>query len=192
MWTDRHGNRCSKRLPVGIYTLAAVQSFDYFEAVGFAEQLYGKHGIYFDIVSQMCLALDAAQQVRLAVIDGSCQWDQNNSEQAELHTLVNAPSGQVSVFIVGGIQQDTGPLAGCAGHAPDTPAAVVSGSVGTKFTLAHEVGHILLTSSYSPVHETSTSNIMIGGTHRIPVNGSPDFNEAQLRQIMSSRLLQSS
>jgi hypothetical protein len=191
MKKDRHGNECSKRLPVGIYTLAAVQSFDYFEAVSFAERLYGKHGIFFDIVTQMCMALDAEQQVRLAVIDGSCEWDQNNSEQAELHTLVSAPPGQVSVFIVGGIQQDTGPLAGCAGHAPTTPAAVVSGSVGTKFTLAHEVGHILLTSGYSPVHESVNTNIMIGGTHQIPINSSPDFNAAQLQKILAHPLLQS-
>jgi hypothetical protein len=191
MKKDRHGNECSKRLPVGIYTLAAVQSFDYFEAVTFAEKLYGKHGIFFDIVAQMCLALDEAQQLQLAVIDGSCEWDQNNAEQAELHKLVNAPAGQVSVFIVGGIRQDTGPLAGCAGHAPATPAAVVSGSVGTKFTLAHEVGHILLTSGFSPVHESVNTNIMIGGTHQIPINSSPDFNAAQLQKILAHPLLQS-
>ena len=187
---DKHGNECSKRLPVGIYTLALVESFDYFEAVEVAEKLYGKHGIFFDVVTQLCLALDEAQQVRLAVIDGSCEWDQNNSEQAELHTLANAPQGQVSVFIVGGIQTDSGSLAGCAGHAPTTPAAVVSGKAGTKFTLSHEVGHILLTSSFSPVHETSTSNIMISSTRNLSVN-EPNFNEAQLRKIMSHPLLQS-
>ena len=188
MLTDKHGNECSKRLPVAIYTLSTV-SFDYFWALRYAEQLYGKHGIFFDVVDQSCLALSAAEQVSLAVIDGTCRWDQNNSEQDDLHSLVNPPPGRVCVFIVGGIQQPSGPLAGCAGHAPDKPAAVVSGTLGTNYTLAHEVGHILLTSSFSPVHETSPSNIMVGGTHRIPVNSSPDFNAAQVRQVLQSDLL---
>lgn len=188
MRTDKYGNECSKRLPVGIYTLSTM-SFDYFVSLTFAEQLYGKHGILFDVVDQRCLALSAAQQVSLAVIDGTCEWDQNNSEQDDLHALVSAPPGRLCVFIVGGIQKPDGPLAGCAGHAPDTPAVVVSGAMGTNYTLAHEIGHVLLTSSYSPVHETSTSNIMVGGTWRIPANSSPDFDADQVRQILTSNLL---
>lgn len=190
MKTDKHGNKCSQRLLVHIFSLALPQ-FDYGKAITFAEKLYGSNGIYFDIGQQQCLALSAAQQVKLQVIDGACKWDQNNAEQDDLFDLVKARifSG-IAVFIVGGISTSaTSTLAGCAGHAPLKPAVVVS-ATGTMYTLAHELGHVLLTSSYSPVHETSTSNIMINGTHQIPAGSSPTFNASQITQIKKSTHLQ--
>ncbi len=188
MKKDKHGNECTKRLSLAIYTLAQVK-FEYFKALEFAEKLYGKHGILFDVVAQQCLALKKADQVKLAVIDGTCKWDQNNSEQDDLWELVKPPVGRLVVFIVGGIQKPKGPSAGCAGHAPSKPAVVVSGSLGTNFTLAHEVGHVLLTSDFTPVHTFSKRNIMVNGTHKIPKKSFPDFNRKQLKQIMKSKLL---
>lgn len=190
MKTDKHGNKCDKRLPVAIYSLA-LPKFDYDKAITFAEKLYGSNGIYFDIRQEQCLNVSAAQQVKLEVIDGACKWDQNNSEQDDLYNLVDTwVSNSIVIFIVGGIKTSaTSTLAGCAGHAPSKPAVVVS-ATGTMYTLAHELGHVLLTSSYSPVHETSTSNIMVSGTHRIPAGSSPTFNASQVTQIKKSKHLQ--
>ena len=186
MKKDKHGNQCNKLLPVNIFSLA-LPAFDYNKAITFAEKLYGSNGIYFDIRQELCLALSAAQQTKLAVIDGECKWDQNNAEQDDLFNLVKGRVGTgISVFIVGGINTDgANTLAGCAGHNPAKPAVVVS-ATGTMYTLAHELGHVLLTSTYSPVHETITSNIMINGTHKIPANSSPTFNVSQIRQITKS------
>ncbi len=186
MKKDKHGNQCSKLLPVNIFELAPPQ-FDYFKAVTFAEKLYGSNGIYFDIRQGLCLALTSAQQTKLAVIDGQCKWDQNNSEQDDLFELVKGRVGTgISIFIVGGINTDgTNTLAGCAGHSPSKPAVVVS-ATGTIYTMAHELGHVLLTSTFSPVHETSNTNIMVNGTHNIPAGSSPTFNANQIKQIMKS------
>jgi hypothetical protein len=189
MKKDKHGNECKKLVHATIYTLALPQ-FDYHKAVEFTEKLYGSNGIYVSWGFGQCLALSEAQEIKLKVIDGTCKWDQNNSEQDDLYNLVKArnPSG-ILIFIVGGIKTDaTKTLAGCAGHEPSKPAAVVS-ATGTMYTMAHELGHVLLTSSYSPVHETSTSNIMVNGTHRIPAGSSPTFNASQITQIMKSKHL---
>ncbi len=186
MKKDKHGNECTKLLRVNIFTLA-VPAFDYSKSITFAEKLYGSNGIYFDIGQQLCLALTEAQQVKLKVIDGTCKWDQNNAEQDALYDLVKSRmiSG-IAIFIVGGIQTDsTKTLAGCAGHDPAKPAVVVS-ATGTMYTLAHELGHVLLTSGFSPVHESSNSNIMVNGTHNIPANSSPTFNAAQIAQLKKS------
>lgn len=189
MKKDKHGNQCNKLLPVNIFTLAAVK-FDYAKAITYAEKLYGSNGIYFDIRQQMCLALSEEQAIKLAVIDGQCKWDQNNAEQDDLFELVKGRVGSgISIFIVGGINTDgTNTLAGCAGHDPSKPAVVVS-ATGTMYTLAHELGHVLLTSTFSPVHETVTSNIMINGTHKIPENSFPTFNKTQVTQILKSKHL---
>ncbi|MBK8182946.1 MAG: hypothetical protein IPK63_08600 [Candidatus Competibacteraceae bacterium] len=186
MKKDKHGNSCNKLLPVNIFTLAAVK-FDYNKSITFAEKLYGSNGIYFDIRQQLCLALTETQQTKLAVIDGQCKWDQNNAEQDDLFELVKGRVGAgISIFIVGGINTDgKTTLAGCAGHSPSKPAAVVS-ATGTMYTLAHELGHVLLTSTFSPVHETSNSNIMVNGTHNIPADSFPTFNATQIKQILKS------
>ncbi|MEZ5584062.1 MAG: hypothetical protein R3F37_16180 [Candidatus Competibacteraceae bacterium] len=101
MKTDKHGNKCDKRLPVAIYSLA-LPKFDYDKAITFAEKLYGSNGIYFDIRQEQCLNVSAAQQVKLEVIDGACKWDQNNSEQDDLYNLVDTwVSNSIVIFIVG-------------------------------------------------------------------------------------------
>lgn len=189
MKKDKHGNECDKLVHATIYTLASPK-FDYFKAVEFTEKLYGSNGIYVSWGFGQCLALSKAQQVKLKVIDGACKWDQNNAEQDDLYDLVGAKNySGILIFIVGGIKTDaTKTLAGCAGHAPSKPAVVVS-ATGTMYTMAHELGHVLLTSSFTPVHETSTSNIMVSGTHRIAAGSSPTFNAAQVTQIKKSKLL---
>ncbi|MBL8259677.1 MAG: hypothetical protein JNM60_07720 [Candidatus Competibacteraceae bacterium] len=185
MKKDKHGNQCSKLLPVNIFTLAPVK-FDYAKAITYAEKLYGSNGIYFDIRQQACLALTDEQTVKLAVIDGQCKWDQNNAEQDDLFELVKDRVGTgITAFIVGGIHDGANSIAGCAGHNPAKPAIAVS-AAGTLYTLAHELGHVLLTSTFAPVHETVTSNIMINGTHKIPENSFPTFNKKQIAQILKS------
>lgn len=74
MRKDKHGNECSKHLPVSVYTLA-ITRFDYIKAQTFAEKLYGKNGILFDVTGSS-LWLNKADQVKLAIIDGACKWDQ--------------------------------------------------------------------------------------------------------------------
>lgn len=187
---DRHGNTCHKRIQIHIYSLRSPR-WDYSWAIEYAEQLYGSNGIYFDIRTAVCPVISEADDVALNVVDGTCRWDQSNTEQDRLHTAVGLGSYQgIAVFIVGGINNNGSTISGCAGHKPSKPTAVVS-ATGTNYTLAHEVGHVLLGSDYSPVHTSSTSNIMIGGTWQIPNGTRPTFNNNQVAELKRSTLLDS-
>lgn len=181
--------RNTKAISIHVRTLAT-PGFDYSRAISMARMIYGNIGVAFNVMSEFCPAMSDSSSVDLSIVDGNCSWDQFNTEQTDLYSRARPGSSGITVFIVGGIREDAGnSLAGCAGHAPGKPAAVVSASAGTIFTIAHEVGHVLLGSGYTPVHSADTSNIMISGTWRIPTGAIPYFTENQRQQILRSPLL---
>ena len=188
MKKDKYGNNCTKRLPIHIRTLA-LPNFNYSKAIEIAGKLFGSNGIFMDIRSEFCLALSEADAVKFNVIDGECKWNQFSSEQEDLYELAKiSPGSGVAVCIVGGVKTSSGSLNGCAGHAPSKPAVVI-GADATVYTLAHEIGHVLLGPSFSPVHTESTSNIMYKSTNGIPAGSSPTFNAEQATQIKKSGFL---
>src|SRR6056297_588503 len=110
MSTDQYGNECSKRLSLHIRTLA-LPEFNYNDAIDYAARLYGSIGVHFQVRSESCVVMNSAQSTRLAVIDGTCDWNQNNSEQDDLWDLAGISIGRgVVAFIVGGINTGSGTL----------------------------------------------------------------------------------
>ena len=103
---------------------------------------------------------------------------------------IRANAAGVRVFFVAGlVELDGGSLKGCAGHAPGKPACVIDSNIATMFTLSHELGHVLLTSSFSPVHHPSNNNIMFRVTDGHTLSRPPVFDAAQITQIRSNALL---
>ena len=53
-----------------------------------------------------------------------------------------------------------------------------------KYDMAHEVGHVLLGSSFTPVHTSDSKNVMVSvpGSPKTPLTFTPD----QLTQIRKS------
>lgn len=183
--------RTQKHLDIHISTLNPPR-FDYGAAIRFALDLYGAIGIQLRIRTEICPALSEADATRLAVINGDCHWNQFNTEQDDLYARagIRASASGVRIFFVGGlVELDGGSLKGCAGHAPGKPSCVIDSNIATIFTLSHELGHVLLTSSYSPVHHTSTSNIMYRVTDGHSLSNPPSFDAAQITQIRSNALL---
>lgn len=187
MKTDRHGNECSHEARITIRSIA-LPEFDYAMAKRNAEQLYGSNGIYFNVVSEQCTALSEEMALRLAVIDGTCRWNQFSEEQDDLYDAVGGSmfSGILVCFVGSLMKPDGGRLNGCAGHEPAKPTAVI-GKSATVWTMAHEVGHILLSPSYSPVHTASSGNIMYRRSSTFTAASSPSFDAAQVTQMKSSR-----
>lgn len=150
-----------------------------------ATRVYGQHGICIQMASGQSLLLSAADQLTLDVIDGECQWNQESAEQRRLFGLGGRADSGILVYYVNRIQQTDGSsLNGCAGHIPSRPAVVVAAS-GSQWTLAHEVGHVLLRPTFSPVHATSPANVMYAPTTSITANP-PSFDAAQLTAIRNS------
>ena len=65
----------------------------------------------------------------------------------------------------------------------DRPACIVA-KAGSKFCTAHEVCHVLLTPSFTPVHITDPNNLM----HPVDVNRTttPGLTAAQVTQVKAS------
>ena len=119
----------------------------------------------------MSLALDPFQQITLNVIDGQCLWGQENDDQRTLFAAGGGRSGvmvtDIMVYFVNNIRKpDSTPLNGCAGHKPALPAVVVAAG-GSWWTMAHQVGHVLLGPHFNPVHEPKSVYVMFIPTQSI-------------------------
>lgn len=183
---DPLGNKCDFTVRIHVRQVANSQS-SVFEQVRNAQRVYGKVGIYFDVGTMESIALDAAAYSRLAVVTTECNWDEDSPEQAELFERVGASplqQGILAVF-VRDIRKPDRFTNGCAGHSPHRAAVVVS-AFASPWTLAHEVGHVLLGSSFLPVHTTSRDNVMFSPTSDLHPSVPPGFDLTQQAQIFRS------
>ena len=145
--------------------------------------VYAQYGIRVEFGSGMSLNLSADEAARLQQIDGQCRWQVTGGEFAELQNMGGfIPGNEIAVFFIDRFQQN---LNGCGGHMPHRPACLVA-RAGTKFCTAHEVCHVLLTSSFSPVHINDPRNLM----HPVDLARSqtPGLTAAQVIQIKNSPL----
>ncbi len=147
------------------------------------QMVYAQYGIQIVFGSGMSLRLSDADARRLERLDGSCAWNITSGEYAQLQRLGPAvPNNAIVVYFIDRFAQA---LNGCGGHLRNRPACIVA-RAGTQWCTAHEVGHVLLTSSFSPVHVNDTSNLM----HPIDLARSttPTLNQAQVTRIKASPL----
>jgi hypothetical protein len=184
--TDPLGNRCYHCVRVHVRSVVNV-GIDIAQAIRNAQKIYGDKGIFFEVISQQSIMLNTADFGRLSVVNGQCQWNQESPEQADLFSRVNSFDmlGVTAVFVKG-IQTLSGPLNGCAGHA-NWRAGVMMGSACTPWTLAHEVGHVLLGASYSPVHTNSPNNIMFASSAVFTQASNPSLDSGQVTQMLRSQ-----
>jgi len=123
-----------------------------------AETVYGQYGIKIEFANGESLALTPDQATIFDRIDQDCNWDIDDGELDELHSLGSpAPATDVLVYYVKGFKKTT--LLGCGGHAKSRPALTVAARAA-RWDTGHELGHVLLTSAFSPVHLDDVRNLM--------------------------------
>lgn len=147
------------------------------QALRNAAIVYGQYGIDFQFGSGESLLLSEAQTRLFDRIDQQCNWNITTGEYDQLHRLgTPCPHTDVKVFFVNRMRG----VLGCGGHAPNRPAATVAREAW-RWDMAHEVGHVLLTSSFSPVHHPHARNLM----NAFPANNAviKVLTDAQVRQI---------
>ena len=143
--------------------------------------VYAQFGIKVEFASGMSLLLDPAKAKALEQIDGQCTWKPTTGEFAELLELGGrVPATDIAVFF---IDRFSASINGCGGHLQDRPACIVA-KAGSKFCTAHEVCHVLLTSSFTPVHITDSTNLM----HPVDLARAktPGLTAAQVTQVKAS------
>ena len=145
--------------------------------------VYAQFGIRVDFGSGQSLGLSPEETDKFKQIDGQCKWNVTGSEFGELQQLGGPlPSNDITVFFVERFEQA---LNGCGGHLPNRPACIVA-KAGTNFCTAHEVCHVLLTSSFTPVHIDVATNLM--HSVDLPRSKTPTLTPEQVAQIKSSPL----
>jgi peptidoglycan hydrolase-like protein with peptidoglycan-binding domain len=146
-----------------------------------AEELYAQYGIRIDMMNGQSLLFAPGDQARFEKVNQQCLWDLSVGEFNELHSRGGpAPNTDVLVYFVRSFKEQ---LNGCGGHAKGRPACTIA-ETGTRWTVAHELGHVLLGSAFAPVHVNDTRNIMNVTTRTI--TSTPTFTDKQLAQIRKS------
>jgi hypothetical protein len=155
------------------------------------KEVFAQYAIDVVMMSGQSVQLSPDEQLTLNIVDGDCQWDQVSDEQRLLHGTGSKQGvgvNDITVYFATTIRKNNGEtLQGCAGHAPDRPAVMIAASAVDKTTMAHEVCHVLLGSSFVPVHENDSNNLMCSAA---VCTGNPAYlNDAQLKRVRSSRFL---
>ncbi|MCB1023119.1 MAG: peptidoglycan-binding protein [Acidobacteria bacterium] len=123
-----------------------------------AETVFGQYAIKFEYANGESLMLTPDEESRFNVVDGECNWVLDSGEYNELHSMGSfVPANNLSVYFVRRFSDNN--LLGCGGHAPNRPACTVAANA-SRWDTAHEAAHVLLTSSFSPVHVNDTRNLM--------------------------------
>lgn len=146
-----------------------------------AQAVYAQYGIRIDMMNGESLAFTAGDQQRFEKVNQECLWDLSVGEFNELHARgTPAPATDVLVYFVKSFKEQ---LNGCGGHSKGRPACTVA-ETGTRWTVAHELCHVLLGSSFAPVHVVDTRNLM--NTTTSTITSMPTLTVAQLAQIRKS------
>jgi hypothetical protein len=122
------------------------------------ERIYGQYGIKIEFSSGMSLMMSEEEEQTFNQVDGECNWLINDGEYNQLHSMGGfAPSNEVLVYYVRRFSDQN--LLGCGGHAQNRPACTVA-ATASRWDTAHELGHVLLTSVFAPVHINDRRNLM--------------------------------
>jgi hypothetical protein len=147
-----------------------------------AQTVYAQYGISVEFGSGMSLKLSDADAAKFEQIDGECKWTFGGGEYYDLQQLGGqVPSDEILVFYVQRFSSAS--QTGCGGYTPGRPACTVA-SFGSQWTTAHEVGHVLLGSSFSPVHSEDDENLLY--KYKRTKATTPVLTDAQVTQMKSS------
>lgn len=163
-----------------------------FTQLNVMKEVFAQYMIDIVMMSGESIGLQPGEQLTLDIVDGDCEWDQVSDEQKLLQNAgskQNVGPNDVTVYFATVLREKNGEtLQGCAGHAPTRPAVMIAATAIDKTTMAHEVCHALLGSSFRPVHTDDSANLMCEAA---VCTGQPAYlTVSQLNRIFASKLVQ--
>lgn len=180
---DRHFSSFQHRVRLHFRSIALTH-VPFERSLSNAELVYAMYGIKIEFASGESIKLTPDQRALFDKVDQACKWDLNDGEINELQGIGSrAPANDILVFYVNTFADSN--LLGCGGHAKNRPACTVAAHAGAWDT-AHEVCHVLLTSSFNPVHISDQRNLMHPESRSSPTP--PVLTDRQVKQIRNSPL----
>lgn len=192
---NQFGQGCDRQLSLIVKAIAPPK-WDWHDAAKNIVQFYGDYGIFIDIVSEDFVVIDAAR-LGFDVIETSCiVQGRGTEEQSALYDFFDGQAvgnHGALVMIVGGIAE-TGPegvtlrsLRGCSAHAPEKPLILLNARSATKWSLAHEVGHLLARGTPHVKHHPDPNNILHVDSAKL--SSSPHMTQKQADAMRASSFL---
>lgn len=175
-WSSTAGPRgLTERVGLHVKILTA-PSVSINEMLASMQEVYAVAGIRVDCLSTENLFLPALNDLDA----GACVSGSTTAEQNDLFSYRNfVGANQVTVYFV----RSTVPAYnGCAAHPAGRPGAVVA-SIATRWTVGHEVGHVLGLS-----HVTDPNRLMFGGGTANITNPPPDLIAGEVGTLRGSAL----
>jgi len=147
-------------------------------------EVYATAGISVNLASTETLNVATPALSVLNDIDtGTCTGGNPSAEQIALSAFRNnAGSLDVVVYVCRSVTWNSGSLNGCASFPANRPMAVIA-SYCSRYTLGHEVGHVLGLN-----HVNDSNRLMTGnGTDNI-TNPPPDLIQSEKNTMLASNL----
>ena len=183
---DPLGNTCDWKVKLHLKSLGTPRVSE-FTALRNAQATFGQYGIYIEFLSGQSLPAGVElnnQCLSLQNVDvGSCVMPQFMTGDQDMLFSRGSRQGvgpnDILCYWVDRVESRGSQLAGCASHPTSQPACVVS-ALGSPWTLAHEVGHVL-----GLRHTNGSTMLMSTPTASITANP-PSISAADLITVKSS------
>lgn len=169
------GNIATKKVNLHIRKLVEPDRFSINDMTRAAQEVYLSVGIKLEISSIEDLSLAGLLDLDV----GRCMRGEVTAEQEDLFEIRdNVSPTDIVVYIIR--STTPGPLNGCAAHPTGKPACVVT-MHASRWTLGHEVGHVLLLN-----HLSNSDYLMYGGGTDNITNPPPGFSGQEVEQMKNS------
>ena len=182
MSNDTIGSSDRSRITLHVRVLMEPTRFSLTDMISAMKQLYAAHGIHVEVSSTERISRPDLMDVEV----GRCVSDETTAEQRELFSIRgNISSSEIVVYCC---RSTDPPYNGCAAHPAGIPACVIVAGA-SKWSLAHEVGHVL-----GLPHVDRRPNCLLDrlmtecGTDNI-TNLPPDFAPSEITKIRNSGLV---
>lgn len=177
MSSDNSASSDRSRVTVHLKVLMEPVRFSLTEMVNAMKQVYSASGIQLEIGSTERISRPDLMDVDV----GECVFGQTTDEQRELFKIRGkASSSEVVAYCC---RSTNPPFNGCAAHPTGIPACVISAHA-SKWSLGHEIGHVL-----SLRHVSDSDRLMFGGGTDNVTNPPPDFVTSEVTQMRNSGLI---
>jgi len=176
-------------LNIHVKILTEPTKFTVEQMVRATTRMYDTIGVTVRLVSTETLDIGQPELAYLNTIDtGGCKLSGRPAEEViALSDFRNdADSKDIVLYICRTVKSDDGPLKGCGGAWPaGRPMAVIAKSA-FRFTMAHEIGHVL-----GLKHKDNDLRLMTGNGTDIFNNPPPEptFGEGEIETILESDLI---